>query len=55
MDRPSYRLRSLSSKSSSEQKVKDESIRDTLLDLANYAIIAVLEMDESVDNKIGLK
>ena len=47
------RLRSLSSKSSSEQKVKDESIRDTLLDLANYAIIAVIEMDEAVDNKIG--
>ena len=39
------RLRSLSSKSSAEQRVKDESIRDTLLNLANYAIIAVIEMD----------
>ena len=39
------RLRSLSKKSAEEQRVKDESIRDTLLDLANYAIIAVIEMD----------
>lgn len=29
----------------SVQKVSDESIRDTLLDLANYAIMTVLEMD----------
>lgn len=28
-----------------DQKVPDESIRDTLLDLANYAIMTVLEMD----------
>jgi len=28
-----------------EQKVNDESIRDTLLDLANYAIMTVMEMD----------
>lgn len=28
-----------------EQKVKDESIRDTLMDLANYALMAVLEME----------
>lgn len=28
-----------------EQKVNDESIRDTLIDLANYAIMTVLEMD----------
>ena len=32
------------SKNDSEQKVKDESIEDTLLDLANYAIMTVLEM-----------
>ena len=31
--------------SKSERMVKDESIRDTLLDLANYAIMTVLEMD----------
>lgn len=29
-----------------EQKVADESIRDTLIDLANYAIMTVLEMEE---------
>ena len=28
------------------QEVKDESIRDTLMDLANYAIMTILEMDE---------
>lgn len=27
--------------------VKDESVRDTLLDLANYAIMTVMELDES--------
>ena len=30
---------------SEEQKVSDESIRDTLIDLANYAIMTVLEME----------
>jgi len=30
-----------------QQKVTDESVRDTLLDLANYAIMTVLEMDEA--------
>lgn len=28
-----------------QQQVTDESIRDTLMDLANYAIITILEMD----------
>lgn len=28
-----------------EQKVKDESLRDTLIDLANYAIMTLVEMD----------
>jgi hypothetical protein len=28
-----------------EKKVSDESIRDTLIDLANYAIMTVLEME----------
>lgn len=28
-------------------KVKDESIRDTLIDLANYAILTVMELDRS--------
>jgi hypothetical protein len=30
---------------SKDQQVKDESIRDTLLDLANYAIMTVMELD----------
>ena len=33
-----------------EQMVKDESIRDTLMDLANYALMAVLEMEVSADD-----
>ena len=28
----------------SEQQVKDESVEDTLLDLANYALMTVIEM-----------
>ena len=32
---------------SSEQNVKDESIRDTLIDLANYAILTIVELEES--------
>ena len=28
-----------------ESEVKDESIRDTLIDLANYAIMTVMELD----------
>ena len=34
------------SKNPDSQSVKDESIRDTLLDLANYAIMTVIEMEE---------
>ena len=33
-----------------EQKVKDESIRDTLMDLANYALMAVLEMEVAIND-----
>lgn len=32
-----------------EQKVNDESIRDTLIDLANYAIMTVMEMEVAED------
>lgn len=35
------------------QQVTDESIRDTLLDLANYAIMTVIEMDREADAKAG--
>lgn len=38
-------LSRLSCNDSDQQQVTDESIRDTLLDLANYAIMTVLEMD----------
>lgn len=34
------------SKNPDSQAVNDESIRDTLIDLANYAIMTVLEMEE---------
>lgn len=37
---------------SGEQRVVDESIRDTLIDLANYALMAVLEM-ELADDGVG--
>ena len=30
------------------QEVKDESIRDTLIDMANYAIMTVMEMDREM-------
>lgn len=44
------RFKSLSRKK--EQQVSDESIRDTLLDLANYAIMTILEMeDDEIDRK----
>lgn len=36
------------------QEVKDESIRDTLIDLANYAIMTAMEMDrEAEENGCG--
>ena len=40
------RFKTLSRKLDS-QRVSDESLKDTLLDLANYAIMTVLEMEES--------
>lgn len=38
-------LSRLTNSDSDEQQVTDESIRDTLMDLANYAIMTILEMD----------
>lgn len=35
---------------SGEQNVKDENIRDTLIDLANYSIMTILELEDS-DNE----
>lgn len=34
-------------KNPDSQQIKDESIRDTLIDLANYALMSVMELDES--------
>ena len=39
------RLVSLTTKNKSEQLVNDESIEDTLLDMANYAIMTVMELN----------
>ena len=33
------------------QQVRDESIRDTLLDLANYSIMTVIELDRVSEGK----
>lgn len=33
--------------SNTTQEVKDESIRDTLMDLANYALMTVMELDKN--------
>lgn len=48
------RLVSLCTKPEEERKVKDESITDTLLDMANYCIMTVIEMhkDDKNDNEI---
>lgn len=35
------------SRSNNAQMVSDESIRDTLIDLANYAIMTVMELDNA--------
>ena len=35
---------------SGNQQVSDESIRDTLIDLANYAIMTILEMEDTNDD-----
>ena len=43
------RLVSLCTKPEEERKVKDESITDTLLDLANYCIMTVIEMHKEDD------
>lgn len=39
------RLISLATKPKEERKVKDESIQDTLLDMANYCIMTIIEME----------
>lgn len=43
------RLVNLVSLPKEEQKVKDESIKDTLLDMANYCIMTVMEIEKVGD------
>lgn len=45
------RICSLATKSETERQVKDENIRDTLIDLANYAIMTIIEMDNEKENE----
>ena len=47
--RMSDKMERLKSLSKAEARVKDESIRDTLIDLANYAIMTVIELDMARD------
>lgn len=37
------------------QHVQDEAIRDTLIDLANYALMTILEIDEAESQKVSSK
>lgn len=46
------RLVSLCTKPEEERKVKDESITDTLLDLANYCLMTVIELQEQKEKQI---
>lgn len=39
------RIKSFAKLPREQMKVKDESIRDTLLDLANYAVMTIVELD----------
>jgi len=41
------RIKVLATKPEDERKVKDETIKDTLLDMANYAIMTIIEMEKS--------
>lgn len=36
-----------------EAKVKDEKLEDTLLDLANYALLAIIEIQANMPEKVG--
>ncbi len=47
-------LSKLSCSDADQQQVTDESLRDTLMDLANYAIMTILEMEESEEQELVL-
>lgn len=51
--RMSDKLERLKTLSKADPQVKDESKRDTLIDLANYAIMTVIEMDIETNDKVG--
>jgi hypothetical protein len=42
-----HRIVTLGTKSSEEQQVKNESIIDTLVDLAAYSIMTIIELEEN--------
>lgn len=46
------RLQSFTKLTSDEMQVKDESVKDTLLDLANYAIMTIVQIDK-VEKEVG--
>ena len=45
--RMSDKMERIKALSKDDAKVKDESIKDTLIDLANYAIMTVIELEEN--------
>lgn len=45
--RMSDKMERIKALSKADAKVKDESIKDTLIDLANYAIMTVIELEEN--------
>lgn len=51
------RIKSLAIKSPDERKIKDETIKDTLLDMANYCIMTVIEMETAAhaETETGIK
>ena len=50
--RLSDKLERLKRLTKAEAQVADESIRDTLIDLANYAIMTIMEVDNEKDSDI---
>lgn len=49
------RVATLTKKSTTEQQVTDEKIEDTLLDLANYSIMALIELDRVKSERCSLE
>lgn len=41
-----HRLENLCIKTDNERQVKDENIKDTLIDMANYAIMTIIELEK---------